>query len=74
MLTKRCSLAGEPRGLFEVESGRCSSIPLAWTDLASPDAFVAISAGRSLFRVSDLLELTALLNDVERWRGIEGVQ
>ncbi|MFW8588899.1 DUF5372 family protein [Rhizobium beringeri] len=32
-----------------------------WTDLVSPDPEVAMSNGRSLLRVADLMELTALV-------------
>jgi hypothetical protein len=33
----------------------------AWTSAARPDALVALSAGRSHFRVEDLLQLVALI-------------
>ncbi len=36
---------------------------LAWTNLVKNDPFVHISAGRSAFRVLDLLELARLLDD-----------
>lgn len=36
-------------------------MPVGWTDAAEPDVFVAISAGRSAFRVSDLVELALLV-------------
>jgi Family of unknown function (DUF5372) len=36
-------------------------LPVGWTDLAEPNVFVAIAAGRSWFRVVDLLELAALV-------------
>jgi hypothetical protein len=38
-----------------------TALPAAWTDVFSPDPFVAISAGRSSFRVTDLLELVRLI-------------
>ena len=37
------------------------SIPARWTDRAEPDPIVAISAGRSPFRLEDLLELARLV-------------
>jgi hypothetical protein len=37
------------------------SLPVAWTDAAQPDAFVAMAAGRSAFRVEDLLCLADLV-------------
>ena len=33
------------------------SLPTSWTDAGAVDPFVALAAGRSLFRVSDLIEL-----------------
>jgi hypothetical protein len=33
-------------------------VPTAWTDAAPADPFVVVAAGRSLFRVVDLLELS----------------
>ena len=46
---------------YRDEAGELCSLPLAWTNLAKIDPFVAISANRSFFRVSDLLELARLL-------------
>ena len=36
-----------------------------WTDFADPDPFLAISDGRSAFRVVDLLALADLLSALE---------
>jgi hypothetical protein len=41
--------------------GRLVSIPARWTDRAPPDPVVTVSAGRSPFRLEDLLELTRLV-------------
>jgi len=46
--------------LFE-DGGRLRSLPTAWTSIASPDPFVAVSAGRSFFRIEDLLGLVDLI-------------
>ena len=35
--------------------GTQRSLPSAWTDAAAPDPFVVVAAGRSAFRVADLL-------------------
>ena len=40
------------------------SIPLAWTSLAPVDPFVVLSAGRSAFRVKDLIELAQLVRRI----------
>jgi hypothetical protein len=37
-------------------------LPAAWTSAAAPDLFVTISAGRSHFRIEDLLQLVALID------------
>ena len=37
------------------------SIPAKWTDVVAPDPVVVLSAGRSPFRLGDLLELTRLV-------------
>jgi Family of unknown function (DUF5372) len=42
---------------FQDSEGRLHSLPTSWTDAAEVDPFVAVAAGRSLFRVADLLQL-----------------
>jgi len=37
-------------------------LPRAWTDLATPDAFVSAAGGRSMLRPDRLLELADLLD------------
>ena len=48
---------GDERVYYQDETGSLHSLPLAWTSLAAEDPFVSLSAGRSAFRVVDLLEL-----------------
>jgi hypothetical protein len=55
---------GEERVYYQDEAGEPRTLPLAWTSLAQIDPFVSISAGRSVFRVSDLLELARLMKSV----------
>jgi Family of unknown function (DUF5372) len=52
---------GEHRVYFHDDTGRLVSLPAQWTSLLSPNPFVAIAAGRSPFRVQDLLELSHLI-------------
>lgn len=47
--------------IYEDGKGRTCSIPTAWTSLAAADPFVVLSAGRSLFRIEDLLTLASLV-------------
>ena len=49
---------GEDRVWFHDNDGSLRSVPTSWTDAAPMNAFVVVAAGRSLFRVADLLELT----------------
>ena len=37
------------------------TVPIGWTDAAEPDPFVVVSAGRSYFRVEDLIRLVHLI-------------
>ncbi len=42
------------------------SIPVRWTSAVAADPLVVISAGRSMYRVADLLELAKLTREVQR--------
>jgi hypothetical protein len=53
---------GEDRVFFLDEDGVQRSLPRAWTDAADVDPFVALAAGRSPFRVEDLVALTGLID------------
>ena len=47
---------------FFGDDGALKSLPTSWTDAAEPDVFVMMSAGRSPFRVEDLLALAAIID------------
>ena len=50
---------------FYSEQGKVVTIPIQWTDLDTTcDPFVVMSAGRSYFRVADLLRLAELLKEI----------
>jgi Family of unknown function (DUF5372) len=53
---------GEDRVFFLDEGGVQRSLPRAWTDAADADPFVALAAGRSPFRVADLVALAGLID------------
>jgi hypothetical protein len=57
---------GEHRVYFHDDTGRLVSLPAQWTSLFPLDPFVAIAAGRSPFRVQDLLELSHLVARIQR--------
>jgi hypothetical protein len=49
---------------FFADDGQLTSLPAGWTDVDPPDPFDVVSAGRSPFRVEDLLELAKLLEGI----------
>lgn len=51
--------------MIDEGDGRRRWLPASWTDLFSGDAFVVQSAGRSHYRVEDLLRLATLLEERE---------
>ena len=63
------TLPGERRVFFFNQKGRKSSIPLDWTEIEPQDPFVVVSAGRSLFRVEDLVELARLVGEIKGRKG-----
>jgi len=52
---------GEDRVCFRDDEGGLRYLPTAWTSMAPPDPFVRTSAGRSHFRVEDLVQLATLI-------------
>ena len=56
----------EHRVYFCDERGRMKSLPARWTDVVPEDPYVMTSAGRSRFRVDDLLALVELLEGLQR--------
>jgi hypothetical protein len=57
---------GEDRVWFQDKKGtRLHSLPMHWTDLGGLDPFVAVAAGRSHFRVVDLIELA---KQIAEWK------
>jgi hypothetical protein len=64
---------GEDRVYFIDETGKLRRLPAAWTSAAVADAFTIRSAGRSHFRVADLLQLVELIaRQVEARRSARG--
>jgi len=57
---------GEDRVYYHDEQGQLTSVPAGWTDVIPPDPVVAISAGRSPFRLQDLLELARLVEPLKQ--------
>jgi hypothetical protein len=65
-LVDRRNAWGEDRVYFHDNKGKLRRLPAAWTSAASPDTFVAISAGRSHYRIEDLLHLVAFIAQQRR--------
>ncbi len=63
---------GEDRVFYYDSSGKLKSLLTNVTDVFSKDAFDCISAGRSAFRVDDLLELRHFFD--KRKQGGKGAQ
>ena len=57
---------GEDRVFYYDPSGKLKSLLTNVTDVVSTDAFHRVSAGRSAFRVDDLLELRRLFDRREQ--------
>jgi len=64
-LVVRKWLWGEERVTVELPDGTYRSIPVAWTDAAPVDPYISVGAGRSLFRVEDLIELGRMITGDE---------
>ncbi|HHY94355.1 MAG TPA: hypothetical protein GX513_05005 [Firmicutes bacterium] len=59
-----CQAWCEDRVFFEDEQGQVRSLPASWTDIKAPDPFVALAAGRSIFRLEDLRRLVDLVREL----------
>jgi hypothetical protein len=61
-LVVRKNYWAEDRVFFFGDDGQLGSLPAGWTDIDPADPFVVVAAGRSLFRVEDLVALASLLD------------
>jgi Family of unknown function (DUF5372) len=53
---------GEHRVFYRLPGDdQVRTLPATWTDVVEPDPFLVLAAGRSLFRVEDLLALAPLV-------------
>jgi len=64
---------GEYRVTFYETSEHVRTLPAAWTSIVPSDPGVVLAAGRSAFRLADLLALAHLLQHIEQ-RQKEGVE
>ncbi len=56
---------GEERVFYLDEGEELRSLPVRWTSAVTTDPLVVISAGRSMYRVADLLELAKLAREIQ---------
>ena len=64
--TGRKRINGRNHFVFYNNKGKRTTMPVKWTDAPEEeDVYVAISAGRSYFRVEDLILLSALLRSLK---------
>ena len=59
---------GEDRVYFHDDQGRLKALSAGWTNLGPEDPFKVVSAGRSAFRISDLVALVDLLDELQEAR------
>jgi hypothetical protein len=64
-LVTYCHGWGSHRVYFHDDAGRLRKIPACWTDVVAEDPFVVVAAGRSAFRVADLLMLADLIEALQ---------
>jgi hypothetical protein len=57
---------GEDRVVYVDERGEACSLPARWTSAVAEDPAVVVAAGRSHFRVADLVELVKLVQGPSR--------
>jgi Family of unknown function (DUF5372) len=65
VVTTRKNNWGEDRVMYFDSKGKLRSILASWTSLAEQDLFAQASAGRSWFRVDDLLRLCARITELK---------
>ncbi len=73
-LVTYCHGWGSHRVYFYDDAGRLRKIPACWTDVVADDPFVVVAAGRSAFRVADLLTLADLIEVLQPRRRRRGLR
>ncbi len=67
-LTTRRQNWGEDRVMYFTEAGKLRSMAASWTSVVEEDAVHRASAGRSWFRLDDLLELSSIVDAMKHTR------
>jgi hypothetical protein len=63
---------GEHQVYFHDANQRLRAVPTDWTSMAALDPFVSVAAGRSCFRIVDLLELAQMIARGKNW-SVKGI-
>jgi len=56
---------GDDLLFYRDHRGYVTSLPTRWTSLQDEDLFLVVSAGRSHFRVTDLIDLASLITELQ---------
>jgi hypothetical protein len=56
---------GDDLLFYRDQCGYVTSLPTRWTSLQDEDLFPVVSAGRSHFRVTDLIDLASLITEIQ---------
>ena len=59
---------GEDRVHLHGENGQLFALPAGWTDVAAPDPFVVVAAGRCPFTTAGLMALADLVDRIRAQR------
>jgi hypothetical protein len=65
---------GDERVYYLDEEENLRSIPARWTDVVGADSFIMVAAGRSAFRLEDLLALRRLVDEFLPQSSLAGQQ
>jgi hypothetical protein len=70
VLLSRRNNWGEDRVMYYDGKGRLCSLLTSWTDVLDQDPFALASAGRSWFRVDDLLRLSSMIGELKEGKNV----
>ena len=56
---------GDDLVFYRDRLGYVAALPTRWTSVEAEDPFLVASAGRSRFRVTDLIALTSLITEIQ---------
>jgi hypothetical protein len=63
---------GDDLVFYRDHRGYVTALPTRWTSAEAEDLFLVVSAGRSHFRVADLIDLAALITELQSATQAEG--